>query len=314
MGPWDGPHPGLAMPHASSGSHLQYRAPLGLVRLPQSLLPPRRTRHSRASGVNSGVAAGSRSGHQPADTVSNQSATVRHSATPSLHRTAVGVGSGQADSRDDSSVMPMPAVSSASAQSQPAQDQPSAAQTGNQSAQAGLSQHSSQVGPARDMETGPGHRSSQPQSTADNAAPAGIGPASSRDMLPPAGHQSSLDISASAAPGAQPEVATEAAASEGQGGSVQQGMQEQPARFQTIPSGQLADLPDRPGHLATVEQCRAANGGVCWHLLQMAVKAREIACKNVLVSKLCVHVYMHEVNLVRPRHVTQQRSYHRLVV
>ena len=46
-----------------------------------------------------------------------------------------------------------------------------------------------------------------------------------------------------------------------------------------VPEGQLGDLPDKPGHLATAEQCQAANGGVCWHLLQIAIKAREIACK-----------------------------------
>ena len=46
------------------------------------------------------------------------------------------------------------------------------------------------------------------------------------------------------------------------------------------PAGQLGDLPDKPGHLATPEQCRLANGGVCWHLLQMAVRARQIAQKS----------------------------------
>lgn len=46
------------------------------------------------------------------------------------------------------------------------------------------------------------------------------------------------------------------------------------------PAGQLGDLPDKPGHLASAEQCRLANGGVCWHLLQMAVRARQIAQKS----------------------------------
>ncbi len=45
-------------------------------------------------------------------------------------------------------------------------------------------------------------------------------------------------------------------------------------------SGMLGDLPDKPGHLATVEQCRVANGGVCWHLLQMAVRARQFVQKS----------------------------------
>ena len=45
-------------------------------------------------------------------------------------------------------------------------------------------------------------------------------------------------------------------------------------------TGMLGDLPDKPGHLATVEQCRLANGGVCWHLLQMAVRARQFVQKS----------------------------------
>ena len=41
--PWDGPHPGLAAEHASVGSaHHVRRAPIGIVRLPASLLAPRR--------------------------------------------------------------------------------------------------------------------------------------------------------------------------------------------------------------------------------------------------------------------------------
>ena len=49
-------------------------------------------------------------------------------------------------------------------------------------------------------------------------------------------------------------------------------------------AGQLGDLPDKPGHLATAEHCRLANGGVCWHLLQMAVRARQIAQRSDDVS------------------------------
>lgn len=44
--------------------------------------------------------------------------------------------------------------------------------------------------------------------------------------------------------------------------------------------GPCGDLPDKPGHLATAEQCRLANGGVCWHLLQMAVRARQIVQRS----------------------------------
>ncbi len=41
--PWDGPHPGLAAGHAGVGSARQVRrAPIGIVRLPASLLAPRR--------------------------------------------------------------------------------------------------------------------------------------------------------------------------------------------------------------------------------------------------------------------------------
>ena len=54
----------------------------------------------------------------------------------------------------------------------------------------------------------------------------------------------------------------------------------EPAGAEGQPAGQLGDLPDKPGHLATAEQCRLANGGVCWHLLQMAVRARQIAQKS----------------------------------
>ena len=54
----------------------------------------------------------------------------------------------------------------------------------------------------------------------------------------------------------------------------------EPAGAARQPAGQLGDLPDKPGHLATAEQCRLANGGVCWHLLQMAVRARQIVQKS----------------------------------
>jgi len=41
--PWDGPHPGLAAENASVGSARQVRrAPIGIVRLPASLLAPQR--------------------------------------------------------------------------------------------------------------------------------------------------------------------------------------------------------------------------------------------------------------------------------
>ena len=53
-----------------------------------------------------------------------------------------------------------------------------------------------------------------------------------------------------------------------------------------VPEGQLGDLPDKPGHLATAQQCQAANGGICWHLMQMAIKAREIARKADTVLEI----------------------------
>ncbi len=56
--------------------------------------------------------------------------------------------------------------------------------------------------------------------------------------------------------------------------------QQQQEQQQQQHSGMLGDLPDKPGHLATVEQCLLANGGVCWHLLQMAVRARQIVQKS----------------------------------
>ena len=54
----------------------------------------------------------------------------------------------------------------------------------------------------------------------------------------------------------------------------------EPAEAEGQPAGQLGDLPDKPGHLGTAEQCRLANGGVCWHLLQMAVRSRQSAQKS----------------------------------
>ena len=45
-------------------------------------------------------------------------------------------------------------------------------------------------------------------------------------------------------------------------------------------SGMHGDLSDKPRHLTTVEQCRLANGGVCWQLLQMVVRARQFVQKS----------------------------------
>ena len=64
-----------------------------------------------------------------------------------------------------------------------------------------------------------------------------------------------------------------------EGAQAEDSMQEQQQQQQQH-SGMLGDLPDKPGHLATVEQCRVANGGVCWHLLQMAVRARQFVQKS----------------------------------
>lgn len=97
--------------------------------------------------------------------------------------------------------------------------------------------------------------------TAGAAAQQGVpsGPAEFRHLSPPgASSEGTPDVITEGAP----EAAREPAGAEGQ------------------PAGQLGDLPDKPGHLATSEQCRLANGGVCWHLLQMAVRARQIAQKS----------------------------------
>ena len=56
------------------------------------------------------------------------------------------------------------------------------------------------------------------------------------------------------------------------------------------------DLLDKPGHLATAEQCRLANGGVCWHLLQMAVKARAIAQRTNDSSVSCIDLSMRQMS------------------
>ena len=88
------------------------------------------------------------------------------------------------------------------------------------------------------------------------------------------------------APGMPPEFANQShpgASSEGTP-DVTAGIASETAReaagAEEQPAGQLGDLPDKPGHLATAEQCRLANGGVSWHLLQMAVRARQIAQKS----------------------------------
>lgn len=52
--------------------------------------------------------------------------------------------------------------------------------------------------------------------------------------------------------------------------------------------GWHGDLPDKPGHLDTVEQCRLANAGVCWHLLRMAVRARQITQKSDDAQVSCI--------------------------
>ena len=78
-------------------------------------------------------------------------------------------------------------------------------------------------------------------------------------------------------PGEDAQEAEQSAARERvtEGEQAEDRMQEQQQH-----SGMYGDLPDKPGHLATVEQCRLANGGVCWQLLQMAVRARQFVQKS----------------------------------
>jgi len=106
------------------------------------------------------------------------------------------------------------------------------------------------------------------RSSAEPAEPAGDTAARASPLL--SGH------------GPPGEDAQEAEQSAARGGVAEEGqaedrMQEQQ---QQQHNGMYGDLPDKPGHLATVEQCRLANGGVCWHLLQMAVRARQIVQKS----------------------------------
>jgi len=108
------------------------------------------------------------------------------------------------------------------------------------------------------------------RSSAEPAEPAGDTAARASPLL--SGH------------GPPGEDAQEAEQSAARGGVAEEGqaedrMQEQQQQQQQH-NGMYGDLPDKPGHLATVEQCRLANGGVCWHLLQMAVRARQIVQKS----------------------------------
>jgi len=114
--------------------------------------------------------------------------------------------------------------------------------------------------------------SAEPAETAGDTA-AGAGPLIGRHSPPGAGPL----VGRHGPPGEDAQEGEQSAARGriAEGGQAEDRMQEQQQHI-----GMLSDLPDKPGHLATVEQCRLANGGVCWHLLQMAVRARQFVQKS----------------------------------
>lgn len=274
-GPWDGPHPGLAAPDPSSGSQNRRRAPLGLVRLPQSLLPPPRSHHGRASGIQARPVSAS-------DTVSQQQCVSARqfshssSAATGMRGSAVATAHAQAESSTGGAIASMPAVSTASAHNPSANVHASTAQPTMQrqvaTEQSGqdLSSHQEAAVP----QDGSRHPSAEAEAvrhgvTTEMQTHAGLFNAPAPAQTTITGQPDAIGNAVTPAPyadhGQRPEP------------------QGHTARVHVYPEGQLGDLPDRPGHLATVEQCRAANGGVCWHLLQMAIKARQIAERNALV-------------------------------
>lgn len=264
-GPWDGPHPGLASTEPSSGTRPRHRAALGLVRLPPSLLPTQSVNRSRPSSTQPAANVAQPQGHaatarQPIHSV--------HSAAAGSH----GPQKLQHDQAGTSSALHMPADSSASLQHQHAASQAHTAMSGL-SASGHSAQQANGASSAQPVET------NQPasQQTSD-----GADTAARRDTTPSAQNQSQGYLDGAAAT-EQQYGTREAENSVGQGSAGHSGSQTQgPLPY---PEGQLGDLPDRPGLLATVEACRVANGGVCWHLLQMAVKAREIARKDDTVRE-----------------------------
>ncbi|DBB03686.1 TPA: hypothetical protein ACH3X3_011009 [Trebouxia sp. C0006] len=281
--PWDGPHPGLAAENASFGSAHRVRiAPIGMVRLPASLLAPRR-RGVRPPRPPRGVDGGS--SRQPV------SDTHRSGAHSDVHNSQAGPPSASVGSHASPQDPAMSGShfmradqgeSSHNHHHQQQQQQQSdiigvTEQTENNR---GLSQSGSQEEASGSLSQ-QGHRtrqptepaaiatavtalnsSTEPTETADNTA-AGAGPLIGRHGPPGEDAQEGEQSAAR-------DRVTEGEQAEDR---VQQQQQQQH-------SGMLGDLPDKPGHLATVEQCRVANGGVCWHLLQMAVRARQFVQKS----------------------------------
>ena len=97
----------------------------------------------------------------------------------------------------------------------------------------------------------------------------------------PANQATGLETAgAGAASGEGPPSTVRADTQEDERGAAQEGAREGAGVSEQQHPRLYGDLPDKPGHLSTVQQCRMANGGVCWHLLQMAVRARQIAQKS----------------------------------
>lgn len=270
-GPWDGPHPGLAASGLSSSGQARCRPPLSLVHLPTSLLPKPRSSHSRSSLRNTAASGTSR---QEQSTTARQAANSTSAAAAGFGETAGETQHAQASSSIQSSTAPVPAASHASVQGVPQHSPSPTAVSGRPVAQQGQ-QGSTGQDPANESVL-----SSQQQSLtgADSAAP--------RGSTPSLQAQPHSDLG-STAPSGQLNASTAAGPSHGHAiGAGDVNSHVSLLRAQTYPEGQLADLPDRPGHLATEEDCRVANGGVCWHLLQLAIKARNIARKQFLVRVL----------------------------
>ena len=119
--------------------------------------------------------------------------------------------------------------------------------------------------------------STEPTETADNTA-AGAGPLDGRHS--PLGAGPLIGRHGPLGEDAQEGEQSAARGRVTEGQQAEDRVQQQQQQQQQQHSGMLGDLPDKPGHLATVEQCRVANGGVCWHLLQMAVRARQFVQKS----------------------------------
>ncbi|DBA80626.1 TPA: hypothetical protein ACH3X1_007876 [Trebouxia sp. C0004] len=277
ISPWDGPHPGLAAGHASVGSaHQVRRAPIGIVRLPASLLAPRR-RGLRPPRPPRGADGGS--SRQPV------SDTHRLGAQSDVHNSQTGPLSASvgpdASPRDPvmSGSHSMCANLGESSHHHRQQQQQQHSDIIDMTEQTengrGLSQSGSQ-------EEASGSLSQQGHRPIQTTEPAAVATAATalRSSAETAG-----DTAAGAGPlvgrhGPQGEHAHEAEQSAARGRVTKEGQAEDRMQEQQQHRGMYGDFPDKPGHLATVEQCRLANGGVCWHLLQMAVRARQFVQKG----------------------------------